>query len=427
MSKLKKSLWSLARLGIGITIVALLLHSVNRNSSRVEFKLDADLISPQPPELSLDPDSVYVVVSGNTTNRFKTLDLTDEGILRTLPTTRALSVVPVTGTLELELGRGPEILEYVDLKITNGLSLLGESFRTALTRWPALAAGVGTFFICLCLCVIRWHMILKVQGLHLPWKRTWSIFFIGHFFNAFMFGATGGDLIKALYTARETGHQKTEAVTTVFIDRAVGLLGLLILTTVTMLARLRFFLEHPETRYAMFLVFAAMSAAVAGLVLMFATRRLLARSALFRRLSQTAAGRIFLRVYESFYLCLSHPSLLARTLAISLTNHVMITVMVFFLGTALAINLSYLDYLSLAPTINAISAIPITPGGLGLREYACVVYLGVVGVTAVKALPMSIMVYATMLVWSVFGGLVFLLNPESSTRDAGQHDVPDSL
>jgi uncharacterized membrane protein YbhN (UPF0104 family) len=69
-----------------------------------------------------------------------------------------------------------------------------------------------------------------------------------------------------------------------------------------------------------------------------------------------------------------------------------------------------MDYLSLGPTINAVGALPITPGGLGLRELAAVTYLGIVGVPAVKAMPLSLMLYATMLFWSLFGGVVFMLS-----------------
>ena len=43
------------------------------------------------------------------------------------------------------------------------------------------------------------------------------------FFNAFLLGSTGGDLLKAYYAARETHHKKTEAVVTVFVDRIIGL------------------------------------------------------------------------------------------------------------------------------------------------------------------------------------------------------------
>ena len=67
--------------------------------------------------------------------------------------------------------------------------------------------------------VWRWRMVLRVHGLHLTFGRALRISLIAQFFNAFLLGSTGGDLMKAYYAARQTDHKKTEAVVTVLADR----------------------------------------------------------------------------------------------------------------------------------------------------------------------------------------------------------------
>ena len=52
--------------------------------------------------------------------------------------------------------------------------------------------------------VLRWRLVLRVQGLDLPWRRGAEISFVAHFFNSFLLGSTGGDMMKAYYAARET-------------------------------------------------------------------------------------------------------------------------------------------------------------------------------------------------------------------------------
>jgi hypothetical protein len=65
----------------------------------------------------------------------------------------------------------------------------------------------------------RWRM-----GAAGAWARSAveplaaEISLVAHFFNSFLLGSTGGDLMKAYYAARETHHKKTEAVMTVFAD-----------------------------------------------------------------------------------------------------------------------------------------------------------------------------------------------------------------
>ena len=54
--------------------------------------------------------------------------------------------------------------------------------------------------------------------------RTFAINMVGLFYNTFMPGSTGGDLVKAWYASKHTTH-RTWAVISVLIDRAIGLAG----------------------------------------------------------------------------------------------------------------------------------------------------------------------------------------------------------
>jgi uncharacterized protein (TIRG00374 family) len=80
--------------------------------------------------------------------------------------------------------------------------------------------------------VIRWQTVLKVHGLDMPLQRTTQISLIAHFFNSFLLGSVGGDVLKAYYVARETHHKKTEAVVTVLVDRIIGMFSLLLFACV---------------------------------------------------------------------------------------------------------------------------------------------------------------------------------------------------
>jgi uncharacterized membrane protein YbhN (UPF0104 family) len=99
----------------------------------------------------------------------------------------------------------------------------------------ALVVSLLLMGLALFVCVIRWRIVLEAQGLHLPLGRATRISLVAQFFNSFLLGSTGGDLIKAYYAARETHHKKTEAVTTVFVDRLVGLWAMLLFAGLMMI------------------------------------------------------------------------------------------------------------------------------------------------------------------------------------------------
>jgi uncharacterized membrane protein YbhN (UPF0104 family) len=73
------------------------------------------------------------------------------------------------------------------------------------------------------------------------------------------------------------------------------------------------------------------------------------------------------------------------------------------------------------PVVICISALPITPSGLGLRENLFVLLLAhpLLGVPATEALSLSLLAYAGSVSWSLIGGLVYL-----SLRDRRQLDDP---
>ncbi len=398
--KAKNLLSSLIRLGIGVGIVVFLIYNINRGSKIVRFEAGA---------VSVPQDSIYTN-SATAGQHFTALEKSEEDeSVRMLLSAEGSEEISETGTLALYKGEGPEKLEWTGREISyGGISLLKKSFVLAANRWVFLAGSVMCFLVSLTACGLRWKMILKAQGLDLGFGKVMSILFVGHFFNAFMFGATGGDVVKAFYTARETGSKKTEAVSTVFIDRIIGLIALIALTLGIMLVRFRFYLSTPETRYVFLFLCAVTGIGIIGFLTMMFTRGLLEKIGFFNLISKSKAGLVMLRAYNSLYDSLTHPTLFAKTFGASLLNHLMLLVAMYLLAHAVLADLSFIDILSLGPTINAIGSIPATPGGLGLREYAAVIYLGVIGTAATKALTISLLVYATMLFWSIVGGFVFL-------------------
>ncbi len=78
---------------------------------------------------------------------------------------------------------------------------------------------------------VRWKILLKTRSKEeLPIGKVIKLTWIGLFFNSFLPGAVTGDLIKLVY-ARDMDKKlsKTFLITTVLVDRIIGLAGLLII------------------------------------------------------------------------------------------------------------------------------------------------------------------------------------------------------
>ncbi len=398
--KAKKHVVSVLQLAVGFGIVFLLLHGIHKGYNLVEFQIE---------EATVPPECTYTH-EGDVAREFIVLEAVERGtLLQTLYAGGDVEGLPESGTLELTDGGGPPSLRWTaQTSRRYGLPLLAESFRRAASNAEFMVCALLAALLCLVVCALRWKVLLDAQGMVLPFRRVFVLFFIGHFFNVLMPGAVGGDLVKAYYVAGEARHKRTEAVSTVFIDRIIGLLALIGLCAVVMIVRLPFFLSYPETKAALIFNAVLLVGAVVGLIIVF-RRNVFEQWRLFRMLEErTALGGIISRVYSAFHVCMNRPAVLVKTLIYSVINHVMLIISAFFIGQALEITISFTDYVTVFPIINAVGAIPISPGGLGTREVAAKFLLGTMGVAAITAVPLSLLQYAALMSWSLGGGVVYL-------------------
>jgi uncharacterized protein (TIRG00374 family) len=255
--------------------------------------------------------------------------------------------------------------------------------------------------------VVRWRIVLEAQGLHLPLGRATRISFVAQFFNSFLLGSTGGDLIKAYYAARETHHKKTEAVTTVFVDRLVGLWAMLLFAGLMMAPNYPLLRASRDLGLPALLILAmlAVLSVVLGVAFWGRVSSTFPRAREFLR--RLPKGDVLERALDSCRQFGQQKSFLARTIALSLFVNVLWVLQVIILGRGLDLRIAPLALLFIVPVIFCLSALPITPNGLGVRENLFVLMLAVIAVRRTAALSVSLIVSAEGLFWSLVGGLIY--------------------
>jgi uncharacterized protein (TIRG00374 family) len=286
-----------------------------------------------------------------------------------------------------------------------------ELWRTISLVHPG-AFAVSVFFVgvTIILCVIRWRMVLEVQGLHLPVTRATGITFVAQFFNSFLLGSTGGDLIKAYYAARETHHKKTEAVVTVFVDRLMGLWAMLLFAALMMLPNLRLLFTHERLGACAVLILSMLAGCTAVLSVAFwggISRRFPKARSYLRKLPK---GELLERSLDSCRQFGRERAFMLKSLGISMALNAVCVLQAITLAKGLNLEISSLALFAIIPIIICISALPITPSGLGVRENLFVLMLAVpeINVPATSALSLSLLTYAGSLFWSLVGGAVYV-------------------
>lgn len=84
-----------------------------------------------------------------------------------------------------------------------------------------LAAAAFAFYVSIILGVLQWQILLRNRGIDLPFKRAYQLYFIGMFFNNFIFGMVAGDAVRVTYL-RLGNESARRGFAATFFDRFAG-------------------------------------------------------------------------------------------------------------------------------------------------------------------------------------------------------------
>jgi glycosyltransferase 2 family protein len=282
---------------------------------------------------------------------------------------------------------------------------MGEALRAAEYRW--IVAAVFAYLLVEVVAVLRWHVLLKVQDIHLSVPRVTGLFMIGMFFNQFLPGGTGGDIVKSYLLVKETPGKITGALLAVLFDRIVGLVALVCITGTLIAWRYDFLSGTPETRALLWTLLAVLGTSIVGLVTTF----VVSGFNLVDKLPQKFPARERLReISIAYHLYARHWGATLVAFACSIAAHLLTFTTFLCVAFAFRAGVSALDFFAIMPVERTISSLPISFAGVGVREKILQVMLGgLLGVPAAVAVLIGSMSFLVMLACAAPGGIVYLL------------------
>lgn len=286
---------------------------------------------------------------------------------------------------------------------------------------------LGAFVLCgvtIFAGALRWHRALIVQGLEVSTREVCRISLVAHFFNAFLLGSTGGDVVKAWYAAKLTHHKRAEAATTVFVDRLIGTAGLLLFTILMVpwcwrsgepAPGVELFLRYQRYQGVFLLIAGMLVVALAAIGIGFYSRALSPGSFLSRLAARLPKGAAILRGLAACRAFGDSRGYLPIAFGYSVVVNAAIVGAFLALAHGLRLPVPTPVMWFVVPAVTCVAALPITPSGLGVRENLLVALLTIPAFPQVKfsqALSLSLISYSVHLAWSAVGGLVYLFLPD---------------
>ena len=289
---------------------------------------------------------------------------------------------------------------------------LAARMREADYRW--LALGCLCFGAAAMLGAVRWWFLLRIQAIALPLRIVAILTLVGQFFNSFMFGAVGGDVVKALYLYRYAPGRKTHATLSVLIDRALGLFILLCGSLIVLPWELRSLHGTDAANAAVAALIVVFGVMVLGALALFFTpfHRAPARlQALWRRMPH---HRIAELVVTGFREHGAAPGLTFGAIAAGIAVSLVLIAGGYCIALGIGLNVGYLQLLVIITVAICVTSMPISIGGHGVREGIFLLMFAAFGVIEIErgssenAILFSVLFFAIPLVWSLVGGILYL-------------------
>lgn len=265
-----------------------------------------------------------------------------------------------------------------------GLDIQALGRAMASVQWVWLIPAFLVFVLSKLFNALRLQAFFACTGMHLDTTYHIKLYLVGMFYNLFLPGGIGGDGYKVLILRKVEGTRTRDLITASLLDRVSGLVTILFLATGTAFFS-EIYVALSDLQWIFWLgVTATFPSYALAMVLIFPKYR---------------------------------PVILSSILY-SLVVQILIFVAVVFILIALNVDQYFIEYYTLFMIAVIAASLPVTIGGLGLREAALVYLPTVIAIPVMKdtAVALSLLFMLITVLTSLGGVLINARTPVLKKR-----------
>lgn len=278
-----------------------------------------------------------------------------------------------------------------------------------VSSWEVLSVCFLIVAVTVWMASERWRILLSVN---VGAFQRWLIFkltCIGMFFNFAMPGGVGGDMVKGYYLVKGS-ENRTHAIAGLLMDRIVGLYCMLLAAVIVMTIDLSHVLATPKLK----LIYATMTGSwligTIFFILALSQRTHNSTNNFLSKLSFIPGVSLGHKLFKAFTEFSHSKKAILNSGLISAFAQLLSIFLFYFIGVKLGFDsLQFYKYIIIVPIGFIVTALPLTPGGVGIGQAAFYflfeLYLpgsGVVGSTGITTLQLM------QFIVGLFGAWIFI-------------------
>lgn len=282
----------------------------------------------------------------------------------------------------------------------NDVGAIARAASSVQARWVLLACALVV--LDRALMAWRWLALLRpVTSPPPPVGAVLRVFFVSSFVGSFLPASIGSDAARA-YGLRNHSVPGSAAVASVVMDRALGVVAILLVGLVSVVALT---VPAPLGVHVVLLAGGAASLALAAIIFIDPVGHLVARAC--GRLPGASVRAAAARLLAAIRAYRHHHAALAGVLASSIAVQALRVLQAWGLGRALGLDAGLAVYFVAIPVVLLIMLLPITINGLGTGQAAFLWTFGEAGVGRPEALALSILFIALGILGNLPGGVLY--------------------
>jgi uncharacterized protein (TIRG00374 family) len=283
-------------------------------------------------------------------------------------------------------------------------------------QWWTLPAAVIILLSTLYFGTLRWALLLRTHYDYFKLPQLFKHYLVGTLFNNLLPTSTGGDLVRSYYIYRHN-RDAVCAVSPVITERVVGLIVLLAISVLAIFLTGSTAILGATTWSTLLII---LSCSLVGMLLITLPATYWPLHRLLERLSRFRIIALLLRMGEATHGYFRKPALMLMLMTYSFIGQLLAVVTYYVIASGLNIEISMQTLLVVIPIALMAAALPISLGGMGVRELATAGLLIRFGVSETDAAAVALFFIPVLLITSLPGLYIFLTESGSKhlLRDA---------
>lgn len=272
---------------------------------------------------------------------------------------------------------------------------------------PLLILSLSTHIFGIWITAVRWNTLLGTQKVKLGTTTLTLTVLIGFFFNNFLPTSIGGDVFRTYDAAKKANIPIETSASIIIVERFSGIISA---STYAIIALFLGFTAIGNRSFIIpVIIFFIICIIIAFLILnpsMLRLNKLINRIKFLKKVKEKLAN-----IYFTFLSFKKFKWVLVRVMIYSFLLQFAVILNYFLAAKSLGINLNLTAFIFIVPVVTIIAMVPISIGGIGIRENTLVFIMTAMGVGSEQAALCALLIFSMLIFIGIIGGIIYSIRP----------------